>query len=429
MNPTDRTRAARTPVLWLYALATGVLAAGATIGFRALIAAVEWLGTGHAGSLVEAARELPATQRVLVGASGGVLAGLVLQWGQRWAARGPQGARHLDYIEAARQGRVDLNDRTTLVRSISALLSIGTGASIGREGAMVQLSAWFSAILARLAPLSPEQRDVILVCGIAAGIGTVYHAPVAGVVFVLELALGFLSARMVAPVMIAAAAAELLNYGVDPAPLYVTPTVPLAASGLLLALLAGAVCGGLGWLMLLLVDVLRGAFGRIGALPLRLGVGGLLVGSLSAWTPEVWGNGYSTITHLLQGQVLWPWVGLILVTKFTATLVSTGSGAIGGMFTPTLFVGATTGFSLGVGAAHWLPGAWVTDPLTMAVIGMAAMLSAVTHAPLMAIVMVLEMTNQFHLALPVMLACGVAHAISTRFGAKPMYGNPIEVRH
>ncbi|WHZ12394.1 MAG: Chloride channel protein [Burkholderiaceae bacterium] len=426
---TDAADGAPTPVLWFFALIAGVLAAIATSGFRALIAGVEWLSTGQTGSLVEAARHLSPWHRVLIGAAGGLLAGLVLMWGRRWAARGPQGTEHIDYIEAARKGVVDLNNRTTIVRSLSALLSVGSGASIGREGAMVQLSSWFGALLAKVAPLSKAQRDVILICGIAAGIGSAYHAPVAGVVFVLELALGFLSAQMIAPVMIASATAGLLNYGIDPAPLYATPVIGLLPAGLGMSLVVGLVCGGLGWAMLALVDWFRSTFRRMASLPLRLGLGGLLVGSLSALVPEVWGNGYSTISHLLQGQILWPWVVAILVTKFFATLLSTGSGAIGGMFTPTLFVGATTGFSLAEFASYWLPPEWVTDPRTLAVVGMSAMLSAVTHAPLMAIVMVLEMTNQFQLTVPVMLACGVAHAISTQFGTKPMYGNPIEVQH
>lgn len=423
-------RPASTPVLWLYAVLTGLLAVAVTSGFHVLIGAVEWFSTGHTGSLVEAARTLPPWRRALIGAVGGVLAGLALAWGNRWAARDAEGGRFTDYLAAARAGAVDLNDRGTWVRSVSALLSVGSGASIGREGPMIQLSAWLASRLARSVALSPEQRQVLLICGIACGIGSVYHAPVAGLVFVLELALGFLSAPMVAPVLMAAATAGIVNHTlIDPAPLYAMPAVQLAPSNLGLALIVGLVCGGLGWLMLAGVDGLRAAFKRIDSLALRLGLGGLLAGSLSAFVPEVWGNGFSTISHLLNGQILWPWVLAILAAKFAATLFNTGSGAVGGMFTPTLFVGATTGFSLAHLGAQWLPPDWVGNPLTLAVIGMSAMLSAVTHAPLMAIVMVLEMTNQFQLTVPVMLACGVAHAISTQFGAKPMYGNPIEARH
>jgi CIC family chloride channel protein len=174
-----------------------------------------------------------------------------------------------------------LNDRSTWVRSVSALLSVGSGASIGREGPMIQLSAWLASRLARAVALSPEQRQVLLVCGIACGIGSVYHAPIAGVVFVLELALGFLSAPMVAPVLMAAATAGIVNHTlIDPAPLYAMPAVPLESSNLGLALAAGLVCGGMGWLMLDWVDRLRGAFKRIDSLALRLGraAGGQPVG-------------------------------------------------------------------------------------------------------------------------------------------------------
>lgn len=116
------------------------------------------------------------------------------------------------------------------------------------------------------------------------------------------------------------------------------------------------------------------------------------------------------------------WLGAV----FTGLLAAAASGAVGGVFTPTLFVGATGGYVLAHVAASWLGAALVGDPRVMAVIGMAAVLAAVTHAPLMAIVMVLEITNQFQLTVPVMLACGVAYAVSTRFGAHPLYGNPIE---
>lgn len=418
---------ARTIRLWAAAAIAGALAAAATLGFRKLIQWVEWLGTGHTGGLVAAATSLSPWQRAAVCTVGGLLAGLVLQWGGRWAARGPRGDRNLDYIDAARDGRVDLNDRTTITRTISALFSVGTGASIGREGPMVQLAAWFSAWLARWVPTAPEQRNAIMVCGIAAGIGSAYHAPVAGVVFVLELALGFFARHTVAPVLIASATASSLIYWlVESTPLYVMPTAPMATTSPGIALVAGLLFGGLGWGLLALLEKSRGTFSHVRSLPLRLGLGGLFVGLLSAVIPQVWGNGYSVVSEVLQDGRAWQWLALVLVAKVAATALSSGSGAIGGVFTPSLFVGATAGSVLAQWASLWLPAAWVGDPRSLAVIGMAAVLAAVTHAPLMAIVMVLEMTNQFQLAVPIMLACGIAYAVSTRFGAKPLYGNPIE---
>jgi len=418
---------ARTLRLWLCAMAVGALAAATTLGFRALVQQVEVLATGHRGGLVDAARSLAPWHRALVCAVGGLVAGALLQAGLAWARRGPQGDHHLDYLDAVRTGEARLNDRTTWARSLSALVSVGTGASIGREGPMVQLSAWIASVLARRLPFTSEQRSVLMVCGIAAGIGSAYHAPVASLVFVLELALGFFARSTLAPVFIASATASGLIYWlVEPAPLYVMPTVPMVPTSLGLALAAGLVLGGIGWALLALLERARLVFRKVGSLTLRLGLGGLLVGLLSAAVPEVWGNGYSVVSEVLQGQLMWQALALILLTKVAATALSSGSGAIGGVLTPSLFVGAAAGSMLAQIAALWLPAAVVGDPRVLAVIGMAAVLAAVTHAPLMAIVMVLEMTNQFQLTVPVMLAAAVAHAVSTRFGTRPLYGNPIE---
>lgn len=423
-------RAAR---LWLLAMLAGALAAGATVAFRALAHGIEWLATGHWGSFVAAARGIPPWQRVLVGGVGGLLAGLALQWGMAWARRGQAGDKNLDYLDAARQGRVDLNNRTTLVRSVSSLFSVGTGASIGREGPMVQLAAWFAALLAQRAPhLSDDERKALLICGIASGIGAAYHAPVAGVVFVLELALGFIARSALAPVLIASATANALMYWlVEPerAVLYSTADLPLSPTTLGAALVAGLVFGATGWALLNLLERSRTLFSRwLPQPPLRLALGGVLVGLLAGPAPEVWGNGYSVVQHVLLGGYLWQTLALLLLAKVAATAISSGSGAIGGVFTPSLLVGAVAGSLLAQWAVYLLPVAWVGDPRILAVIGMAAVLAAVTHAPLMSIVMVMEMTNQFQLTLPAMLACGVAYAVSTRFGVKPLYGNPIEGR-
>ncbi|MBS0609570.1 MAG: chloride channel protein, partial [Proteobacteria bacterium] len=305
--------------------------------------------------------------------------------------------------------------------------SVGSGASIGREGPMVQMAAWLAAPLARAPPLSDQHRTTLLVCGIAAGIGVVYHAPVAGVVFVLELALGFWVPHAVAPVLIASATANALIYWlVEAQPLYAVPRLDLLPTSLGAALLAGLVFGAVGWALLVLLERARALFGVIGPPIWRLGLGGLLVGLISAAVPQVWGNGYSVIANVLQGQLLWQWLALVLVAKVLATALSSGSGAIGGVFTPSLLVGAASGSVLAQLAQLALPAAWVGDAKVMAVVGMAAVLAAVTHAPLMAVVMVMEMTHAFQLTLPTMLACGVAYAVSSQFGARPLYGNPIE---
>ena len=412
----DRPDVKETARLWLAAFLAGILGAAAMDAFHLLINVVEWLLTRHTGSLVRDALSLPLWARILVPLTGGVLAGTVLHWGSRWIS-----APHIDYIDAAREGRTALNNRSNAVRTLASLFSVGSGAAIGREGPMVQLSAWFASQLASIFPLPENHRNAILVCGIAAGIAAAYHAPIAGVVFVLELALGFFSRHTVAPVLISAVTASaLIFWMVEPSPLYAMPNIPpipITPHGLLNALAGGIISGLLGLGLLKLIEKSKTVLSRIKPLWLRLGLGGLIVGLLSAPVPEVWGNGYSVVSKVLNGGLAWHWVAVVLLAKLAATITSTSSGAIGGIFTPTLFVGATAGY---------LFGSLTGDPVVMAIICMAAVLAAVTHAPMMAIVMVLEMTSQFHLTLPVMLACGAAYAVSTHFGAEPLYGNPIE---
>ncbi|MBS1138306.1 MAG: Cl-channel voltage-gated family protein [Proteobacteria bacterium] len=417
-------RAARLLMLWSAAVAAGVIGALAIYGFRLLIEAAEWLFTRQFGGLVHAAQALAPWQRVLVPAAGGVLAGAVLQAGARWTGAAP----HVDYIDAARLGDARLNDRTTATRTLSALLSVGSGSSIGREGPMVQLSAWLASLIARALPLDEAERAAVLVCGIAAGIASAYHAPVAGVVFILELALGFLARPLAAPVLVAAVAGSaLVHHLVGAERLFPMPPVDLPGHALWFALATGVGFGLIGLGLLKLLDLARRGFHRIGPLWLRLGLGGLIVGLVSAAVPQVWGNGYSVMSELLARGDLWRLVALVLAAKLLATAASAGSGAIGGVFTPTLFVGAAGGYLAGELVAMVL-GAGMADPRAFAVVGMAAVLAAVTRAPLMSIVMVLEMTGQYHLNLSIMLASAVAYGISTRFDVTPLYGNPIEGR-
>jgi CIC family chloride channel protein len=412
----------RTLALWAAALAAGCLGAVSIYGFRLLITGVEWIFTRRTGSFPDAAQHLQPWVRAVVPLIGGVLAGALLQLERRLPGSKP----HIDYIDAARARSATLNDRSTAARTVSSLISVGSGSSIGREGSMVQLSAWLAALIARFLPLEAAERNAVLVCGIAAGLSSAYHAPIAGVIFVLELALGFFARHAIAPVLVACVAASALTHRlVGTQPLYVVPGT-LGEPALGVATVAGVVFGLLGMLQLTLLERARGWFRRLAPLWLRLGLGGLAVGLISAVIPGVWGNGYSVLAALLgHGEIL-TIVAALLLGKLLATIASAGSGTVGGVFTPTLFTGAMSGFLIAGLAQPWLAASTLGDPRALAVIGMGAVLAAVTHAPLMAIVMVLEMTQQFQLLVPLILASAVAYAISTRFSVKPVYGNPIE---
>jgi H+/Cl- antiporter ClcA len=157
----------------------------------------------------------------------------------------------------------------------------------------------------------------------------------------------------------------------------------------------------------------------------RLAVGGLMVGGISVYEPQVWGNGYSVVATVLHSP--WPWQALltVLLLKMLATAATHGSGAIGGAFTPTLFVGALLGALFGTLIHAVLPAA-TGSASAYAVVGMGAMLAATTHAPLMAILMVLEMTLDYPVVLPLMLAVVTAHYTAKGHpGIRPMYAESL----
>lgn len=160
-------------------------------------------------------------------------------------------------------------------------------------------------------------------------------------------------------------------------------------------------------------------------LPARLALGGLIVGILAVWVPEVCGNGYSVVVSILNGQVVWSVLLLVLLCKWVATAASFGSGAPGGVFTPTLFMGASLGYLFG-SAVHtvWPQGA--ADPQAFALVGMGALLAAASHAPVMAIIMLFEMTLSYDIILPLMLCSVVAYYTARGIEDQSLYGEALQ---
>ena len=406
----------------IVAALVGVLGALAVEGFRWVLFALEAALVGaHGGHLVAAARALDPELRVLAPAIGGLAAGLLLWLAERdrAAAEAPHGG---DYIEAVAIGNGRLDLRGGVLKVLASLLVVSSGGAVGREGAMVLLAALLASGLGRLLGRTVELRLVVS-CGAAAGLAAAYHAPLAGAVFVAEILLGSLALSQLGPVVVAA----VMSYGMSVAlhgravlfPLGPLPDPTAFQVALMVAL--GLVAGVAGAGFLRWLEWTRRAFAALALpLPLAFALGGLVVGLLSLWQPEVWGNGYSSIQQQLTAPGPWQVVALVLALKLLAVGATTGSGAPGGVFTPTLFVGAAAGAL--VAAAFSGLGATNTVEPVYALLGMATLLAATTHAPVMAALMVFEMTGQYGL-LPVLLpACVVAALVSRRLHRRSVYG-------
>lgn len=407
------------------AAAVGVLGALAVAGFRALLFGTEsLLVQASGGHLVAAADRLPPVHRLLAPAFGALAAGLLL-WLARRAPVVPGGppVRHQgDYIEAVAIGDGRLDARAGLLKAGASLLVVSTGGAVGREGAMVLLAALLASGIGRL--LGPVTDLRLLVSsGAAAGLAAAYHAPLAGAMFVAEILLGSLALARLGPVVVAAVMAHATTIALGgSATLYTVPPLALPGAAQAAPLVVLGLAGGLlGAGMLRWLEAARGLFiaSRL-PLPLAFLLGGLVVGALSLARPEVWGNGYSTIQQQLETNPAWQWLAAVLAFKLVAVAATTGSGAPGGVFTPTLFVGAAVGgLAAAAAAGIGLPAA--AAPV-YTLVGMAVLLAGTTHAPVMAALMVFEISGQYAL-LPVLLAaCVLATLVSRRLHPRSVYG-------
>jgi CIC family chloride channel protein len=326
-------------------------------------------------------------------------------------------------MEAIATGSGEVSVPQTLLRSASSLCTIASGGSIGREGSMVQLAAMGASLVGRFVRFDAARLRLLVACGAAAGITSAYNAPIAAAFFVGEIVLGPLMMESLGPMMIASVVANITMRRLPGYhPTYEMPAFPdIANLEVPLFVALGLLAGLAAPQFLRALAFAKRRFAKSALpLPLRLGLGGLGVGIISVWVPQVWGNGYSVVNSMLHQPWMWSSVLAILVFKVLATLFTAGSGAVGGTFTPTLFVGAALGYLFGLGG-HALWPSLVSAPAAYAIVGMAAFLAAATGAPLMAILMIFEMTLSYQVMLPLMLACVIAYFVARGAGGLSMY--------
>lgn len=412
--------------LLLWAIVAGFMGALATEAFRLLLDAMDHLLLGQGGSLVAIAEHLPWWARALTPAVGGAIAGLLLVAASRFA----QQKETSDYMEAVVLGDGRIPAAQTLARSASSLVTIASGGSIGREGSMVQLAALCASLLGQRLRFSVERMRLFVACGAAAGITAAYNAPIAAAFFIAEIVLGSIAMESVGPILIASVVANIAMHHLSRGqPPYVVPTfAEITGPEVLLFAALGLLVGGCAALFLQGLRLGRILFQRVAPpLPWRLALGGAIVGLISIWWPQVWGNGYSVVNDVLHHN--WPAALLLalLLVKVVATLATVGSGAVGGVFTPALFFGCFIGQLFGLGVHACWPGASAA-PVAYAVTGMGAFLAAATQAPLMAILVIFEMTLSYQVMLPLMACSVVAYFVARSIGAGSMYEITIKRR-
>ena len=321
-----------------------------------------------------------------------------------------------------------------LVKSLASAIAIGSGAAVGREGPIIQIGAALGSTLGQIVKMPPGQRITLVAAGAGAGIAATFNTPIGGVMFAIELMMPEVSARTFLPVAIATGTATFVGrffFGQQPA--FMVPPLPpvnidaLALATLCLYALLGVLTGLAATLFIRGLNWAEDLFDRIEGRYLRHMLGMLLVGLLFYGLHEglghyfVEGVGYATIQAILVGQL--SGVGLLFLLfscKVLATSLSLGSGSSGGIFSPSLFMGATIGGSFAALIANLYPPFAVNIP-SFAIVGMGAMVGGGTGAVMTAITMIFEMTRSYDVVMPMVLAVALSVGVRRLLSRENIY--------
>ena len=412
---------------WLLVVATGIVSGLGSVALLELLRLVTRVAWGEGTTLLETFVRASPARLVIVPALGGLLvtlAGLVVK--RRLGGHGTAGIIEAIWIH---QGRLQLG--RALLRGVVSIVAVGCGASLGREGALLQTGAAAGSWLADRFRVTRRQARLLVACGAASGIAAAYNVPIGGALFGLEVLLGSFALELLGPVVVSCVTATIIAHIVEgPGPSYAIPAYQLlrpsqVVTGLLIAPLLGIAAAVfvkvMGWVEVKLYSVPPG--------PARFlpPLGMALVGAASIRYPELLGNGYDTVKAALLGELPFGMLLTLPLIKMAATAVCAGVGVPGGLFTPSLFYGALLGGGLGELVQHVFPSIQAS-PGAFALVGMAGVLAGTTHAAVSAVLIIFELTGDYGVILPLMITAAVAAATSRAIEPDSLYTAPLRRR-
>ncbi len=408
------------------AVVVGLAGAAGAIVFRFLIRFIQAsffegtegvVGIFESDVLAEASDPLNLAERldwwwrVLIPTVGGLIVGPLIYFFAR-EAKG-HGVPEVMAAIALRGGVI--RKRVVAVKALASAISIGSGGSVGREGPIVQIGAALGSTIGQWLKVPASQLRTIVGCGAAAGIAATFNAPIAGALFAAEVIVGNFAVAQLTPIVISSVVATVASrFVLGNNPAFPVPPYELVSPWELLPyMVIGLLAGLIALAFMFSLYAAEDLFEKI-KLPewSKAAVGGLIVGVIGIWLPNIFGVGYSTISMALTGTLPVAMLGILLVAKIAATSITIGSGGSGGIFAPSLFMGAMAGGFLGTFVHAWFPDSTASSG-AYALVTMGAVVAAATHAPITAIIMIFELTQSINIIPPLMAACVVSTLVTT----------------
>jgi len=401
------------------AIIIGVLGGFGAVGFRYLIQLFQKIFWQTNRFSLFAVNNTPLLLRVAIPAFGGLLCGLLVYYFAK-EARG-HGVPEVMEAVALRSGVI--RPRVVVVKALASAISIASGGSVGREGPIVQVGSALGSSIGQFFKANARQLKTLVGCGAAAGIAATFNAPIAGALFATEIILGDFGVSQFSPIVISSVAATVLSrHFMGNLPAFEIPKYQLvSAYEFIPYFILGISAGLIGVLYNICIHKSDDLFEKI-ALPdpVKAMLGGSIIGVIAFGFPQVYGVGYETITNVLRGNSVALTLLALIFVKILATSITLGSGGSGGIFAPSLFIGAMLGGLIGKIAHQFYPE--ITAPSgAYALVGMGAVVAAATHAPISAIIIIFELTNTYNIIPPLMVSCIISVLLAGRLKRESVY--------
>jgi len=403
----------------ILAIIVGLAGGFGAIGFRYLINFFQTIFYGSGDNLLELAQSTPWYLSVGIPALGGLVVGPIVYF----LAREAKGHGVPEVMEAVALRSGLIRKRVVVVKSLASAICIGTGGSVGREGPIVQIGSAVGSAIGQLLKVSADRIRTLVGCGAAAGIAATFNAPIAGSMFALEIILGDFGLATFSPIVISSVVATAISrHFLGDAPAFIVPAYHLVSAWELpLYVVLGFLCALVAVMFTTTLYRLEDIFDSI-RFPqyLKAAFGGLILGGIALFFPHVLGVGYGAIDLALAQKLSWWFMFLLVFAKVLSTSITIGSGGSGGIFAPSLFLGAMAGGFFGAVANIVFPDITASGG-AYSIVGMGAVVSGTTHGPLSAILILFEMTGDYKIILPLMIACIISSLTSQQILAESIY--------
>ncbi len=407
-------------VMIFMAIIVGILGGYGAVLFRWMIWFFQKASFGNGGdNLLSKLMVLPWYERIIPPTIGGAVVGLIVYF----FAREAKGHGVPEVMEAVALKGGIIRKRVVLIKSLASAICIGTGGSAGREGPIVQIGSAIGSSFGQVMKVSADRMRTLVGCGAAAGIAATFNAPLAGVMFAMEIILGEFGIATFSPIVVSSVMATVISRAhLGDYPAFVIPHYTLVSTmEIPLYMVLGIIAGVVGVIFTSSLYKIEDLFDSI-KIPdyTKAAIGGLLIGIIGIFFPHVYGVGYGAIELALLENLSWYILIALIFAKILATSFTIGSGGSGGIFAPSLFIGAMLGGAFGCMVHYLFPDITATSG-AYSLVGMGALVAGATHGPITAILILFEMTGNYKIILPLMLSCILSSVIASQIKRESIY--------